>query len=232
MAEGKEQGSTANAPVNDGFGTPALRRAAAGPSGGQALSDEDLARRSQQGCRASFAELVERYGTRLLRFLRRRTSNLHDAEDLVQDMFVRAYTNIDGYRSTYKFSTWLFTIARNLACSRLRRQYRSEPVSQARTTEPGPHEQMTQGETRQSLWATAQTLSPIQYEALWLRYAEAMPIKEIAKVMGKSQVSVKVTLCRARIRLAEKLQDIAAAGLQQKYEIRISKSETMAKFKC
>ena len=124
---------------------------------------------------------------------------------------MRAYTNIDGYRSTHKFSTWLFTIARNLACSRLRRQHCGKPVFEARTIEPGPRDQLAQGEARQSLWATARTLSPIQYEALWLRYAEDMPIKEIAKVMGKSQVSVKVALCRARTRLAEKLQDMAAA---------------------
>lgn len=230
MADEKEQGRTGNGPVVAG---PSPQSAAAEL---RALSAEDLARRSQQGCRASFAELVERYGTRLLRFLRRRTSNLHDAEDLVQDTFVRAYTNINGYRSTYKFSTWLFTIARNLACSRLRRQHRSRTVSDVTTVAPGPgpHEEITQGETRQSLWATAQTLSANQYEALWLRYAEDMPIKDIAQVMGKSQVSVKVTLCRARTRLAGKLQDIAAiaaARLQQKYKIRISKSETMAKFK-
>lgn len=203
MADAKEQA------IETGFDPPAWGRAAGEL---RALSAEDLARRSQRGCRASFAELVERYGTRLLRFLRSRTSNLHDAEDLVQDTFVRAYTNIDGYRSTYKFSTWLFTIARNLACSRLRRPALSgRTVLEARTVEAGPREQLAQKETRQSLWAAAQTLSPIQYEALWLRYAEDMPIKEIAKVMGKSQVSVKVALCRARMRLAEKLQDIAAA---------------------
>jgi len=226
MADEKEQGRTGNGPVVAGPSP----RSAAGEL--RALSAEDLARRSQQGCRASFAELVERYGTRLLRFLRRQTSNLHDAEDLVQDTFVRAYTNINGYRSTYKFSTWLFTIARNLASSRLRRQHRSRTVSDVTTVAPapgpGPHEEITQGETRQSLWATAQTLSPNQYEALWLRYAEDMPIKDIAQVMGKSQVSVKVTLCRARTRLAGKLQDIAAA---RKGSGKASLKETLALMK-
>jgi len=204
MAGGKEQERAANGSI----------KCSSGPQPGelQALSAEDLARRSQQGCRASFAELVERYAIRLLRFLHRQTNNLHDAEDLVQDTFVRAYANIDRYRSTYKFSTWLFTIARNLACSRLRRQHRSKPVLQAKPVGPGPREKIVQKETRQSLWATAQTLSANQYDALWLRYAEDMPIKEIAEVMGKSQVSVKVTLCRARTRLAERLQIIAAAG--------------------
>lgn len=219
MAEAKEQA------IETGFDPLAWERAAGEL---RALTAEELARRSQQGCHASFAELVERYGIRLLRFLRHQTNNLHDAEDLVQDTFVRAYANISRYRSSYKFSTWLFTIARNLACSRLRRQQCSKPVLEARTGEPGPREKITQKETRQSLWAVAQTLSANQYEALWLRYAEDMPIKEIAKVMGKSQVSVKVTLCRARKRLAQKLQDIAAAG---KTSGKASLKETLALMK-
>ena len=189
------------------------------------MSAEELARRSQQGCRASFGELVERYGVRLCRFLRHQTNNLHDAEDLVQDTFVRAYANIERYRCTYKFSTWLFTIGRNLACSRLRRKHRSKPVSEAKPAEPGPSEKIAQRETRQGLWATAQTLSSNQYQALWLKYAEDMPIREIAKVMCKSQVSVKVTLCRARTRLAERLQIIAAAG---KASGKASLKETLA----
>ncbi|MBN2270051.1 MAG: sigma-70 family RNA polymerase sigma factor, partial [Sedimentisphaerales bacterium] len=135
MADAKEQAGAGNGPVEAAFGTPAAERAAGEL---RALSAEDLARRSQLGCRASFAELVERYGTGLLRFLRRRTNNLHDAEDLVQDTFVRAYANIHGYRSTYKFSTWLFTIARNLACTRLRRQHCGKPVFEARTVESQP----------------------------------------------------------------------------------------------
>ena len=133
----------------------------------QALSAEELARRSQEGCRASFAELAGRYGIRLLRFLRHQTYNLHDAEDLVQDTLVRAYANIERYRSTYKFSTWLFTIARHLACSRLRRQRRAKPFLEAKASEPGPREEIARRETRQNLWAAAGgTLSANQYQVL------------------------------------------------------------------
>jgi len=204
MGGGTTQKRAGDGPIKGSFGSQSEG------TGLRGLSAEELARRSQQGCDVSFAELVERYGVRLLRFLRHRTNNLHDAEDLVQDTFVRAYANIARYRSTYKFSTWLFTIARNLACSRLRRQHRGKPVLQAKAAEPRPSEKIVQRETRQGLWATAQTLSSNQYQALWLRYAEDMPIREIAKVMCKSQVSVKVTLCRARVRLAETLQNMAA----------------------
>ena len=192
----------------------------------QALTAEELARRSQGGCRASFSELAERYGIRLLRFLRHQTYNLHDAEDLVQDTLIRAYANIERYRDTYKFSTWLFAIARHLACSRLRRQRRGRQIPEPKAAEPGPREKIAQRERRQSLWATAGgTLSANQYQALWFKYAEDMPIKEIAKVMGKSQVSVKVTLCRARMRLAERLQTIAAKG---KANGKASSKETLA----
>ena len=174
------------------------------------MSAEELARRSQQGCRASFAELVERYAVPLLRFLHHQTNHLHDAEDLVQDTFVWAYGNIDRYRSSYKFSTWLFTIARRLASSRLRSLRRPQAVAEAVSADPEPREVMAQQETRLGLWDAAGGLSPNQYRVLRLRYAEDMSIKEIAQVMGKSQVSVKVLLCRARTHLARKLQDVAA----------------------
>jgi RNA polymerase sigma-70 factor (ECF subfamily) len=202
MAKEEEQISAGAAPIQDSPGPE---------SGGlEALSDEDLARRSQQGCRDSFAELVGRFGVRLLKFLRRQTNNLQDAEDLVQDTFVRAYANIGTYQSTYKFSTWLFTIARHLACSRLHRQRRHSPFGEPKASLPEPPEELERRQMSQSLWDTAAILTSNQHQALWLKYAEDMPIKQIAKVMGKSQVGVKVTLCRARMRLAEKLQNMAA----------------------
>jgi RNA polymerase sigma-70 factor (ECF subfamily) len=176
----------------------------------RALSAEELARRSQQGCRASFAELVERYAVPLRQFLHHQTNHVHDAEDLVQDTFVRAYGNIDRYRSSYKFSTWLFTIARRLAISRLRSLRRPQVVAEAVSADPGPREAMAQRETKRGLWDAARGLSANQYWVLRLRYAEDLSIKEIAQVMGKSQVSVRVLLCRARTRLARKLQDVAA----------------------
>ena len=75
---------------------------------------------------------------------------------------------------------------------------------------PEPRAEMARKQMSQSLWDAAANLTSNQHQVLWFKYAEDMPIKEIAKVMGKSQVSVKVTLCRARMRLAQKLQDMAA----------------------
>ncbi|MHC4748986.1 MAG: RNA polymerase sigma factor [Planctomycetota bacterium] len=176
----------------------------------RALSPEELAWRSQQGCHASFAELVERYAERLLHFLHYKTNNMHDAEDLVQDTFVKAYMNIHRYQNSWKFSTWLFTIAARLAISHYRSAANGSSVGQTQSGNFKPVDVIEQKETRQSLWAVARALSENQYQALWLRYAEDMSIKEISQVLRKSQVNVKVILYRARVNLAKRLRNMAA----------------------
>ncbi|MHC4642417.1 MAG: RNA polymerase sigma factor [Planctomycetota bacterium] len=174
----------------------------------RALSAEELARRSQQGCRASFAQLVERYGMRLFRFLHYKTNSLQDTEDLVQDTFVKAYENIHRYCDSWKFSTWLFTIATRLANSHFRRLRSSRMIEDIESEDLQPGQMMIERESNEYLWAMARDLSINQYHALWLKYAQGMSIKEIAKVMRKSQVNVKVILYRARINLAKELQKV------------------------
>lgn len=175
----------------------------------QALSAEELARRSQRGCQESFAELVARFGNRLFRFLHHRTGNAQDAEDLVQDTFVKAYENIHRYRDSWKFSTWLFTIAARLAYSRFRRARSFRMVGQIESGGLGPAQMVAEQETRQSLWALARDLSRNQYSALWLKYGQDMSIKEISLVLRKSQVNVRVLLYRARVNLAKRLRNAA-----------------------
>lgn len=175
----------------------------------RALSAEELALRSQRGCRASFAELVERYGVRLFDFLRYKTNSLQDAEDLVQDTFVKAYENIHRYDDSWKFSTWLFTIASRLASSHFRRLRPWRMLEEIESGGIGPGQMMVKRETGKNLWKMAQDLSKNQYQALWLKYAQNMSIKEIARVMRKSQVNVKVLLYRARLNLAGRLQEVA-----------------------
>lgn len=175
----------------------------------RALSAEELARRSQQGCRASFAELVARFGNRLFRFLCYKMNNVQDAEDLVQDTFVKAYRNIHRYQDSWKFSTWLFTIAVRLANSHFRRSRSFRMVGQIESGDLEPGQMLAEQETRQGLWALARDLSGNQYQALWLKYGQDMSIKEIAQVLRKSQVNVKVLLYRARVNLAKRLQKVA-----------------------
>ncbi len=164
--------------------------------------------RSQTGCKASFAELVHRYDRRLHGFLRQRTACASDAEDLVQDTFVKAYANLHRYDDSWKFSTWLFTIARRIAVSHYRRtavaasaELPSEPF-----TTPAPPDLLADRDTQRNLWQLAQKLPESQYRALWLRYAEAMPVKHIAKALGKTRINVKVLLHRARTNLAKRIE--------------------------
>jgi len=168
------------------------------------LSAEELARQAKRGCQASFAELVRRFAPRLQVFLCQKTNDHHDAEDLVQDTFVKAYQNIGRYRESYRFSTWLFTIGTRLAVSHHRKKcVRLRPV-------PAPHERSSPVEAASNrqrhddLWTLARDLSGLQYQVLWLKYGQEMSIKEIARTMRRSQVSVKVLLYRARVSLLKR----------------------------
>jgi RNA polymerase sigma-70 factor (ECF subfamily) len=176
-----------------------------GPTG------EELARRAQRGSLAAYAELLARYEGRLFNFLLRRVGNVTDAEELTQETFVRAWERIDRYDDRWKFSTWLFTIGLRLAVSQHRsaqRARRSElpehRLADARANDPSAVAASREAGT--PTWdLAARVLTDAQHTALWLRYAEGLSMKEIARVMGKSQVSVRVTLFRARDHLAAHL---------------------------
>jgi RNA polymerase sigma-70 factor (ECF subfamily) len=179
------------------------------------LTAEQLALCAQQGCRKSFNELVERFSARLVHFLEREIANAQNAEDLSQETFVRAWQNISRYKPCWRFSTWLYTIGYRLACN----HHMDLPIDSTDVSRPGdaqpPDVLVENRETGQRLWNTAAHLPQNQYEALWLKYAESMSIKEIAKVMGKSRVNVKVILYRARTELAKRLEpDIAEIGTE------------------
>src|SRR3990167_4337691 len=86
------------------------------------LTDEDLARGLQQGEKYLFAELVERYEAKMLRYARRFLFNYHDAEDAVQEVFIKAYTNIRSFDADRRFSPWLYRIAHNELLNTLRKK--------------------------------------------------------------------------------------------------------------
>lgn len=88
-------------------------------------SDEDLMRRTQKGDRQAFALLYERYSSSVLSYLYRMLGNVEDVESIGQEVFLRAFRFAATYRYPEKFSTWLFTITRNLAINNARRRKRS-----------------------------------------------------------------------------------------------------------
>ena len=88
-------------------------------------SDEDLMRRTQNGDKQAFSIIYERYSQAVLSYLYRMLGNVEDVESIGQEVFLRAFKFAPSYRYPQKFSTWLFTITRNLAINQTRRRKRS-----------------------------------------------------------------------------------------------------------
>lgn len=171
---------------------------------------EELAILAQGGSLPAYAELVTRFQGRLYNFLLRRTRRAADAEDLAQETFVRAWQRLQSYDPQWRVSTWLFTIAQRLAVSHHRKQRRETGL--AAPERVGAAAAESRLELRESragagrVWALAErVLTEDQRTAVWLRYAEDLAISEIAVVMGKSHVGVRVCLFRARQSLASAL---------------------------
>ena len=173
------------------------------------LDDETLAVRAQRGSLASFDALVQRFDGRLYNFILRRVGNASDAEELTQETLLRAWKNIQRYRPTHRFSTWVFTIGARLSINHLR----SARVRLAVNAEPQtvdescPSSALDDAEMRRTLWdAVDETLTESQRAALWLRYAEDMSMQDIARILGKTNVGVRALLFRARTALAARLE--------------------------
>lgn len=173
---------------------------------------EQLAVRAADGCLASFSELVHQFHGRLYNFLLRRVASASEAEDLTQEAFVRAWERIKSYNPQWRFSTWLFTIGSRLAVSRHRSISRAKPhIKRMAEERPKFHEEdadqrLSNREQFDQLWLVAEEkLNHEQRTALWLRYAEGLSIGEIATILSRSQVGVRVLLFRVRQTLIQHL---------------------------
>lgn len=181
-------------------------------------TDEELALRAQAGSAAAFALLVDRFETRLFSFILRRVRNHADAEDLTQEAFTRAWGSIRRYKPAWRFSTWLYTIGSRTAVNHLRRAQVRKRASEAdmrqATPAPAPGDGAEGAELRGEVWRVAQeALTDAQFTALWLRYVEDLPMRDIGRVLGKSTVGVRALLFRARTALIERLDPPAGETL-------------------
>jgi len=164
---------------------------------------EQLAERSQAGCLDSFEQLVRRYESQVFNFLRQLTRHEHDAEDLTQETFLKAFRNLPRYRPSLAFAPWLFVIARRTAASHFRsaKHFEELPADPPGADE-NPATTLEHLDEQASLWTLVRTLKPKQAEAVWLRYSEGFSVAEIARIMGTNRVHVKVLLHRARANLS------------------------------
>lgn len=177
-------------------------------------SEDELAAMAQRQHRAAFEELYRRLFPRLLRFLEARLVHRRtEAEEIAQEAFLKAWTSIESFKTQYRFSTWLYTIAWRTAIDSEKRlaAVRLNFVHPMVDPQPSVERQVAAREQLDNIWEQAKVrLSSDQYAALWLRYAEDMSVSEIASVMRKSSIGVRVLLHRARGKLQEVVGDADA----------------------
>jgi RNA polymerase sigma-70 factor (ECF subfamily) len=190
-----------------------------------ALRDPDirLMLRVRDDDAEAFAELVELYHHRLVTVMRHLVGNNEEAEDLAQEVFLRVYRGRKKYHPKAKFSTWLYTIANNLALNVLRTRQR-KPTIPLNVRDSGPlgprpaeqlvldradlpHQRMQQQELTVIVQQALETLNERQRIAVVLNKFEDMNYAEIAEVMGLTTKAVKSLLSRARDNLRVALQD-------------------------
>ncbi|HXR98539.1 MAG TPA: sigma-70 family RNA polymerase sigma factor [Terriglobales bacterium] len=186
-----------------------------------ALVDDDLGlvRRACAGERDAFYALVSRYERPLYRTALAITRNPADAEDVVQETFLRAYEHLAQFRGEAKFQTWLTQIAINTARMKLRKGHGAlwESLDQPRETDDGmmprdvtewrenPEEQFTRQEMENLLHQAMNGLPPGYREVLTLRDIQMLSTEETAEALGLTQANVKTRLLRARLQLRERL---------------------------
>lgn len=169
-------------------------------------TDEELALKAQAGSRRCFEELIARYSPKLFHFLRPKISNVSDIEDIIQQTFYKLYKNIFRYDPKWKFSTWLYTAVNRQAISHYRSKQNKNIQGMPVKIDTDPAEVLIRETQNQNLWRLARNLKANQYEALWLRYVEDLPLKEIARIMRKSYTAARIILHRARLNLGKQFK--------------------------
>jgi RNA polymerase sigma-70 factor (ECF subfamily) len=172
------------------------------------LQPGELARQCQAGSRDAFAALVGQFQERIYNFLLKMTGRSHDAEDLTQETFLKAWQGIGRFDPQHSFSSWLFTIAKRTALNHFRSRRPVAELEEAPepTDDSDPSALLAQHEENRELWSLARTLKPNQYQVLWLRYAEGFSVEETARIMGLLPIHTRVLLHRGRNQLAHLLQ--------------------------
>ena len=167
----------------------------------------------------AFEELVRKYDRNVFRIANHITQNREDAEDVVQDAFLKAFQNLGQFQGQSKFYTWLVRIAVNEALMRLRRRRPERMVSldedintgedtiprEVADWAPNPEQLYNQGELREILQKTIQGLPPSFRTVFVLRDVEGLSTEETADALNLSIPAVKSRLLRARLQLRERL---------------------------
>lgn len=177
-----------------------------------------LAKLARNGDRDAFRELVRLYKDKIYHLAYRMLNNAQEAEDVVQDTFLRVYTNLDRYDDTHKFSTWIYRIGTNLCIDRLRKRKGTLSLDAENpegegidghdmlsSPEPLPEQQLILSETQQVIRDAIDKL-PAKYKTIViLRYLHDMSLQEISDVLNMPITTIKTRVHRGREALRKRL---------------------------
>jgi RNA polymerase sigma-70 factor (ECF subfamily) len=179
--------------------------------------------RALAGDRDAFRVLVERHSRTLFRLAFRMTGNEQDAEEVVQEAFLRAYRRLDRFESRANFGTWVYRIAVNCSLDLLRRrkpqeamrapedrESGEEAVLEIAATDPTPDRLALSGEIGEQVNVALAKLSPMERAAFMMRHHEGMSIEEIGRVLGTSLNATKNSVFRAVQKLRLELEPLVS----------------------
>ncbi len=179
-----------------------------------------LVNRARSGERDALRELVDLHKDRLFAFIWRIIRNHHDAEEICQDAFLKAFASLDSFRTEYRFSTWLFTIGYRVCLNRMRRKravttdldlVALPPVSDDAASSRLESEEAVQ--LKETVWAAVDRLTMPQRAAVLLFYRHELDCREIARILEVPVATVKSHLHRARNRLRDMLESLSDQDL-------------------
>lgn len=182
--------------------------------------DARLAELAGNGDRIAFAELVELYKDKIFHLAYRMLNNKHEAEDAVQETFLRVYTNLHKYDTNQKFSTWIFRIGTNLCIDKLRKRKNTYSLdaempdgegndyySLMPADEETPEKQVIVSETQQQIRKAIDRLPEKYKSVVILRYLQDLSLQEIGEVLDMPVTTVKTRVHRGREYLKKIIED-------------------------
>lgn len=178
------------------------------------LTDSEIIKKVLQGEQQLFAQLVQRYQQYVFTLTLRFIDIREDAEEISQDIFVKAYRSLADFRGDSKFSTWLFTIVRTSCITFLRKKKldttsidNERTLLQLENRESGFNANTIEQKSRHAMLnAAIKLLSPDDAQIITLFYKGEQSLEEIGRIMGYDPNTIKVKLHRARHRLKDKLE--------------------------
>jgi RNA polymerase sigma-70 factor (ECF subfamily) len=188
-------------------------------SGEEANEELDLVTRARTGDTAAFSALLKRYEGKIFRLAMNITQNREDAEDVLQETFLKAYEHLEQFQGNSKFYTWIVRIAVNQALMKLRKRKTSRAVSldeqidtgedtmvrEIAAWDPDPEQRYSQEELHAILTEAVDSLAPIYRTVFTLRDVDGLSTEETAEALELSVPAVKSRLLRARLQLRDKL---------------------------